>query len=125
MGHRGPGEMRHRSPTARRQFAQARPRRRRAGAQCGSNVWTLAKKYFDGSITNTPIALSIRSLNPGQCELRYSTLRGFYYKVQSTPELALPFADDGAGFARAVNSSVAQTNAAADPKKLYRVVREP
>src|SRR5438445_363867 len=54
---------------------------RRAGAQCGQGVWKLAKSYFDGSVINTPITLAMRTLNTSQCEVRYNTLRGFYYKL--------------------------------------------
>src|SRR5438477_8311211 len=30
---------------------------RRAGAQCGQGVWTLAQKYFDGSVLNSPMSI--------------------------------------------------------------------
>src|SRR5438552_6093312 len=83
---------------------------RRAGSQCGQGVWALAQKYFDGSVTNVPIDLTMRNLTSAQCEIRYSTLRGFYYKVQSTPALDQPFVDDGAGLTRALETSVARTN---------------
>src|SRR5207244_11589898 len=49
---------------------------RRAGSQCGQGVWALAQKYFDGSVTNVPIDLTMRSLTSAQCKIRYSTLRG-------------------------------------------------
>src|SRR5579872_2804193 len=50
---------------------------RRVGSQCGQAAWALAQKYFDGSIAQTPIALTIQPLNPG-CQVRYSTFRGMF-----------------------------------------------
>src|SRR6185436_18289444 len=81
---------------------------RRAGAQCGLGVWALAKKYFDGSVTNTPVAVAIRSLGTNGCELRFNTVRGFYYKLQSTPDPSQPFSDEPGGFVRAVDSPMTQ-----------------
>ena len=94
---------------------------RRAGAQCGQGAWALAQKYYDGSVTNTPVALSIHALSPAGCEVRYSTLRGFFYKLQSTPDLNQPFTDDPAGFTQALDSSVVRIDNPAGPGKFYRV----
>ena len=98
---------------------------RSTGARCGQGVWALAQKYFDGSVTNAPIALTMRSLNPNQCELRYSTLRGFFYKVQSTPDLSLPFTDDPAAVIRAFDSSLVRVESASGARKFYRAVSSP
>ena len=96
---------------------------RRAGSQCGQGVWALAQKYFDGSVTNTPITLTMRRLEPGNCEVRYDTLRGFYYQLQSTPDVTQSFSGDPAEFTRAVDSSIAITNPFAGSAKLFRAVR--
>ena len=63
----------------------------------------------------------MRTLNTSQCEVRYNTLRGFYYKLQSTPAFGQAFADDGPGLTRAVDSSSARTNAFSATAKLFRV----
>src|SRR5262249_28038347 len=55
---------------------------RRVGSQCGQGVWALARKYFDGSLTDTPVWLSIRSLSATNSELRFNSLRGVYYNLQ-------------------------------------------
>jgi hypothetical protein len=94
---------------------------RRAGAQCGQGAWALAQKYYDGSVTNTPVALSIHALSPAGCEVRYSTLRGFFYKLQSTPDLNQSFTDDPAGFTQALDSSVVRIDNPVGPGKFYRV----
>ena len=86
-------------------------------------VWALAQRYFDGSVTNTPISLVLRRLDFNQCEVRYDTLRGFFYKLQSTPSLDQPFVDDPAGFVRAFDTSITQTNAFSNPGRFFRAVR--
>jgi hypothetical protein len=95
---------------------------RRAGSQCGQGVWVLAQQYFDGSVTSTPITLAIRSLTPGGCELRFNTVRGLFYNLQSTPDLSQPFTNNPAGFARAFDSSIVVTDNVPGPKRLYRAV---
>ncbi|TAK93171.1 MAG: hypothetical protein EPO07_18505 [Verrucomicrobia bacterium] len=95
---------------------------RRTGAQCGSNVWTLAQKYFNGSITNTPFTLALRALNSTQTEMRCETLRGFAYQVQSTPDLRLAFTNEPGGLTKAVDTLTYSTNTTATAK-FYRVLR--
>ena len=98
---------------------------RRLGAQCGQGAWALARQYFDGSVTNTPGTLSIRQLNPAQCELRFDTLRGFYYKLQTTTNLLQSFTDDPNGYTQAVDTSMIRIDALSSPKKFYRIARTP
>lgn len=97
---------------------------RRTGSQCGQGVWALAQKYLDGSVTQTPITLAIRPLNPTQCELRFNTLRGFFYKLQSTPDLGQAFADEPGGFAQAFDTAMLRADGAGG-QKFYRVVGAP
>jgi membrane-associated phospholipid phosphatase len=98
---------------------------RRVGAQCGQGAWALAQKYFDGSVTNTPVVLALRDVTATQCEVRYNTLRGFFYKLQCTLDLNQPFTDVPAGFARAFDSSMAHLDTLTNPSKFYRVVIAP
>ncbi len=95
---------------------------RRAGEQCGQGVWALAKTYWDGSVTNTPVTLALRELNPGTNEIRFNTLRGFYYKLQSTTDLNVPFTDEPGGATLAHDSSQATTNSPSGSGKFYRAV---
>ena len=95
---------------------------RRVGSQCGKGVWTLAQKYFDGSWTNTAVTVAVRRLDAAACELRVSTLCGFYYKIQSTTNLSLPFTDEPPGTVLALESSLAITNAATGGQKFYRAI---
>jgi len=96
---------------------------RRAGSQAGQAVWALAKKFFDGSVTNTPMNLSIRHLSGTQCQLRFETVRGMYYKIQSSSNVGDAFTDLTT-FDRATNSAVLRTEAAVGAN-FYRVVSSP
>jgi hypothetical protein len=94
---------------------------RRAGAQCGKGVWQLARRYWDGTIANSPTTLAVRKLGSGTHEVRCDTLRGLYYKVQSTPNITDPYTDEG-GAVVAHDSYLARTNGTTDVRKFYRVV---
>ncbi|MFO1513950.1 MAG: vanadium-dependent haloperoxidase [Verrucomicrobiota bacterium] len=96
---------------------------RRVGSQCGQAAWALAQKYFDGSVTNVPVTLAIRALSGNQHELRFNTVRGLYYKLQSTTDLSQPFADEPGGFALAFDTFGIQTNTPVGPVKFYRVTK--
>ncbi len=90
-----------------------------AGSQCGKGVWALAQKYYDGSVTNSPMTLSVRSLDTNGWRLSFSTLRGLYYKLEATPDLGQSFTNDPAGVFRAVDSPTVRTDTV--PTKFYRV----
>ncbi len=94
---------------------------RRVGAECGQGVWNLARRYFDGSVTNIPTVLAMRALNSNECEVRCDTLRGFFYKLQSTPGLDQPFVDT-ATFTQALDSSMVRIDNRTGSTKFYRVV---
>ncbi len=93
---------------------------RRAGSQCGLGVWALAKKYFDGSVANTPMTVALRTLSNGTNELRFNTLRGLYYKVQSTTNLNTAFGDEPGGATLALEGWFMKTNAVTGTQKFYR-----
>jgi hypothetical protein len=94
-----------------------------AGSQCGRGAWALAQKYFDGSVTNLPVSLAIRPLNTNSHELRFTALRGFYYKLQSRPDFTLPFIDEPGGFIQAFDTTIAVTNPPVGPMRFYRVMK--
>jgi hypothetical protein len=91
------------------------------GSRCGQQVWALAKTYFDGTVASTPVGLAVQVLPSGSSVLRYNTLRGLFYGLQSTADLSRPFTNDPAGFAQAVDSSIALTHAPAGPQRFYRI----
>ncbi|HXJ72924.1 MAG TPA: vanadium-dependent haloperoxidase, partial [Candidatus Dormibacteraeota bacterium] len=94
---------------------------RRVGAQVGKAVWSLVKRYWDGSITNTPV--TITRLNATDYEVRYQALRGFYYDLESSSDLNQPFANDPPGTSQPFDSlSVARTNTFSGPQKFHRAV---
>ena len=99
---------------------------RRTGAQVGKGVWEVARRYFDGSITDTAISLNLRKLADGQTEVRYNTLRAMYYELQATTDLNIPFTTVLGGSAvRALESSLAVTNNTEQPATFFRAVQKP
>src|SRR5207247_2161277 len=79
---------------------------RRARSQCGKDVWSMSRTYWDGSETTTQITLVMRKLDAGANEIRFNTLRGFYCQAQSTTNLSVPFADELGGPTLALDSSI-------------------
>lgn len=93
---------------------------RRVGAQCGQGAWALAQKFFDGSVAHSPFTLTLRRLGDRSTELRFNTLRGLYYKLQSTTNLNGTFSDDPAGSTVALEGWIVRTNTAVSPQMYYR-----
>jgi hypothetical protein len=97
---------------------------RRVGATTGQAVWGVARKYFDGSIGNSPITLTLKKLNSGQAEVRYNTIRAMYYKLQATTNLnQQAFTDLPGGPVLALDSSLAVTNSLNGMGMFFRAVR--
>ncbi len=94
---------------------------RRTGAQCGQEVWSLAQKYFNGTLNSGPLTLAVRRAG-GSHELRHNTLRGLYYRLQATTNVTEPFVDEPGGATPAFDSSLARTNSSTGPQKFYRAV---
>ncbi len=97
---------------------------RRVGEMTGKGVWETVRKYFDGTIVNEPMNMTIKKLNDSQAEVRYSTIRAMYYKVQTTTNLSQPFKDLPGGTVQAFDSSLALTNTLnGSTGTFYRAVR--
>ncbi len=96
---------------------------RRTGSVAGKGTWALASLFFDGSVATAPIPVTLRQTAPDEREVRYETIRGLYYKLQSTTDLGQPFTDEPGGYVQALESSYAKLDAATGPVKYYRVVR--
>jgi hypothetical protein len=96
---------------------------RRIGAQCGQQAYALARLYWDGSVMNVPTTLTIRQVNLIGCELRYTTLPGLFYRLESTPDLLKqPFSAGLGGFTQAIQSTEDLTNTFTGSGRFYRVV---
>lgn len=97
---------------------------RRVGAQVGKDVWAVARKYFDGTITSTPVNLTMRKVDSGRSEVRFNTLRAMYYELQRSTNVTEGFTTlSGANFVRAFDSSLAVTNDLNEPNVFYRAVQ--
>jgi hypothetical protein len=94
---------------------------RRVGAQVGTNVWELARKFFDGSVINSQVLLAARKLDSSNMELRFNAVRGLYYKVLTSTNVAGPFSDGGNPGQVAFEASVASTNVMSGNQKFFRV----
>jgi hypothetical protein len=53
--------------------------------------------------------------------LSFNTLRGLYYKVQSTTSLDAPFTDEPGGATQALEGWITRTNQAVGPQEFFRV----
>jgi hypothetical protein len=95
---------------------------RLAGQVCGQAVWSLALRYFDGSVAETPVHVSIGRLSAEQCTVTCNTLRGFYYRLQSSPAVEGPFADEPGGSVLAYGSSLVFTNDLGGGQRFFRAV---
>jgi hypothetical protein len=94
---------------------------RRIGSQVGTNAWAFARKYFDGSVTNSPITLAASNLGGNSMEMRFNTVRGLYYKVLTATNTAGPYSDSGNPGQLAFEASVATTNSMSGAQKFFRV----
>jgi hypothetical protein len=54
-------------------------------------------------------------------EVRCNTLRGFFYKLQSTPDLSQPFVDEPGGFTQAFDASMTRTGSLTGSSRFYRM----
>ncbi len=94
---------------------------RRVGSHCGKLVWDLARLYFDGSVTNAAIHLTMQG-SDASSSIQFNTLRGLYYRVQSAADLAHPFVDVPNGLYQATEGFTVHTNLVEGAYRLYRVV---
>lgn len=95
------------------------------GATCGQGAWNLARRYFDGSILQEPPVLTMRAVDAFECEVSFSSLRGFGYKLQSAPALNAPFVDEPGTLIKAVDTQTIHLDNINATRKFFRVLREP
>src|SRR6185503_1114489 len=94
---------------------------RRVGAEVGKTAWELVRKFFDGSVANSEVKLSTRNIDGNNVEVRYSAVRGLYYKVLSAANVEGPYTDAGGAGQVAMEASTASTNALGGAQKFFRV----
>ena len=96
---------------------------RTVGAQCGKSVWAIVQKYFDGSAAGAHSIAECAKTGPSELTVRYSTLRGMYYKLQSSPQLEGPYVDEiPTGFVQAKDVQVRATRLIQSKSKFFRVL---
>jgi hypothetical protein len=94
---------------------------RRVGSQVGTNVWALAKRYFDGTVTNIPIHLAVRKLDGTNAEVRSTAVRGLYYKTLTATNVEGPYTDGGQPGQVAYEAYLYSTNSLSSTQKFFRV----
>lgn len=94
---------------------------RRVGAEVGQTAWALARKFYDGSVTNSQATLATRKLNGNEVEIRHNAVRGLYYKVHSASSVEGPYTEETATGSVALEASIARTNALSGATKFYKV----
>lgn len=57
------------------------------GSRCGQDAWQLASQYFDGSILDSLLPVSVGPMSGSGMMVEWEQHRGLYYKLQSSPDL--------------------------------------
>lgn len=95
---------------------------RRVGAVAGQGAWSLARKYWDGTVAQAAGNLAIRPLTNGDYEVQVKMLRGLYCKVQSAESLAGPFTDNEVNWTQVFDTTLVQTHHAIGGRRFFRAV---
>ncbi len=93
---------------------------RHVGAAVGSNAWSFARSFFDGSVTNTATQIAARKLDAGNVELRFNAKRGLFYKVLTATDVTGPYTNSALGQV-AYETFVGTTNAIGGAQKYFRI----
>lgn len=95
---------------------------RQTGSVAGKSAYALAEKYWTGAILDEPINPGVALQLNGDVKVTWNALRGMYYKVRTSSDLATW--SDVAPYAIAYDTNGAWTDVAPVPgKKYYRIVR--
>jgi hypothetical protein len=93
---------------------------RLAGRECGLAAWALARRYFDGTVAATPVHIAIGLLNSAECRVTCTTLRGLYYRLQSSPAAEGPFDNEPGGSILAYDTSLVFTHGLGTTNRFFR-----
>ena len=80
----------------------------------------MARKFFDGSVLNSPLSLATRRLDGGSVELRLNAVRGLHYRLLASPTAAGPFTEVGGPPQTAFDTPLLSTNTAAGAQQFFR-----
>ena len=94
---------------------------RRVGAQCGQQAWEMARHYFDGSVATQPVLATLEPGGAGRSHLRFGTIRGLYYQVESASDLNGPFTPITDIPVQAVDGVTHQELATSQSQRWFRV----
>lgn len=94
---------------------------RRVGSQVGQSAWALAKKFFDGNVGDSQSMVASKKLPENKVEVRYTAVRGLYYKVEMADNVNGPYSNGGAPGVVATEMSVPTTHDVSGGQKFFRV----
>ncbi|MCB1212149.1 MAG: vanadium-dependent haloperoxidase, partial [Verrucomicrobiales bacterium] len=90
------------------------------GSQCGQHVWTMAQKYWDGSILNDTVVPTVAYQGNGSAVVTAPARRGLFYRLQSSTNLIAW--TNVTTDAQATDTTITFTDpSASGPAKFYRV----
>ena len=93
------------------------------GSYAGTSAFTLAEKYWTGTIENEIIAATIVFLTPTSVKVSWNATRGMYHRVQTSTDLSSPWTNATAStIAYNTQGSFTDTNAVPG-RKFYRIQR--
>lgn len=98
---------------------------RTLGAECGQSAWTLARRYFDGSILETASPSVVQRTSNATIRVISPTVRGLFYSLQACDRLERTFEDLGQGSIQATNSQIAFDLPLNGPSRFFRVFSSP
>ncbi|BCX48674.1 hypothetical protein HAHE_25820 [Haloferula helveola] len=58
------------------------------GSECGKSAWEIARKYWDGSITDEAMVPDIARLSPSVARIRWQAAPGLWYRVEKTSDFS-------------------------------------
>ena len=95
---------------------------RHVGSQVGKGVWKLVQRYWNGSITNTPV--TIAKVDADHYSVTYTALRGFWYDLQTTEDVSAACTNDPPAISQPYDMfTVSRTNSySGASQKFHRVM---
>ena len=91
------------------------------GSQCGLHAWTMAQKYWDGSILNEGVVPTVTYQIDGSAVVTAKARRGLFYRLQSS--IDLNNWTNLTGDVRATDTTIALNDpSAAGGAKFYRIL---
>ena len=90
------------------------------GSTCGIQAWERARKYFDGSVANEPVNVTLQNTSAGNYTITWNSLPGFDYAIERSSNLPT-FSPLVTGLRRNESTSQFKMSGPQAEKLFYRV----